>query len=223
MSNQLRDRLDSVIERIERARKGFSHHHIVKIVAVTKYSDSSTVEALYNLGQRTFGENRVGDLEEKNAILINLPIEWHFIGTIQTNKINKLLSLKPSLIQSIDSVKTAEAISQRLQNGENISALLQINGGREIQKSGIEPELAEETYHEILEKFPNIKLKGVMTIGTHTDEVNKIAESFNLTRKIFEKVQSKGASICSMGMSGDFEIAISEGSNMVRLGSVLVK
>jgi pyridoxal phosphate enzyme (YggS family) len=220
---EIRNKLDSVIERIEKARKLVSHHHIVKIVAITKYSDVNIINSLYNIGQRAFGENLVQDLEEKSNILINLPIEWHFIGTIQTNKINKLLALKPDLIQSIDSYETAEAISKRLKDGEKISALLQINGGREIQKSGVEPEIGIETYLKIGEQLKNINLKGVMTIGSHTDEVIEISKSFRDVRRIFEVVQKNGASICSMGMSGDFEIAIAEGSNMVRLGSVIVK
>jgi pyridoxal phosphate enzyme (YggS family) len=221
---RLRDRLDEVFSNIEEARKEVSLHHIVKIVAVTKYSDSSIVEKLYSIGQRAFGENRVQDLEEKSQILEELPLEWHFIGNLQKNKINKLISLKPSLFQSLDSLELAEQLNSRLQNSNmKMSALLQVNSARESQKSGVEPEKGYDTYMEIRERFPNINLKGIMAMGRHSENESEVRQSFQEAYRVFERVQKDGATICSMGMSGDYKIAISEGSNMVRLGSVLIK
>jgi len=89
---EIRDRLDRVIQSIEKARMGVSLHHIVKIVAVTKYTDSHTIQKLYEVGQRAFGESRVQDFEKKYSELETLPIEWHFIGRLQKNKVNKLIS-----------------------------------------------------------------------------------------------------------------------------------
>lgn len=224
MDLEIRDRLDRVIQSIEKARMGVSLHHIVKIVAVTKYTDSHTIQKLYEVGQRAFGESRVQDFEKKYSELETLPIEWHFIGRLQKNKVNKLISLSPSLLQSLDSIELAKYLNERLEKqGKTLTALLQINSSREPQKAGVAPEQAIDVYQEILERFPNIKLRGVMTIGKNSPVVDEVRQSFREVYQIYEKLQKDGASICSMGMSGDFEIAISEGSNMVRLGSVLIR
>jgi len=213
--------LDELIQKVEKARLEVNEHLIVKIVAVSKYSDAEAVRKLYNEGQRAFGENRVQVLEEKVNELSDLPIEWHFIGNLQKNKINKLLKLNPFMIQSINSVELAKEIDKRAK--KPIRCLLEINSAKEESKSGIQPEKAIETYNTILETCPNINLQGVMTIGAHTEEEKEIIKSFELTYSIFEKLKNKGAKICSMGMSNDFELAIKCGSNMIRVGSALFK
>ena len=93
---------DQIIERVEQARLRLNDHHIVKIVAASKYVDAEAIKALYAIGQRAFGENKVQDLVTKNELLEDLPIEWHFIGTLQKNKINHLLGCNPYLLHSID-------------------------------------------------------------------------------------------------------------------------
>jgi pyridoxal phosphate enzyme (YggS family) len=214
--------LDELIQRVEAARLRRSEHLIVQIVAVTKYTDKiEPLLKLYNEGQRAFGENRVQDMEKKVKALEEYPIEWHFIGNLQKNKINKLLSLNPFMIQSINSYELAEAINKRAK--KSVNCLLEINSSGEPTKHGLEPELAIETYLKIKENLPNINLKGVMTIGAHSEDEKEIRKSFRLTYQIFDKLKSYGAKICSMGMSGDFEIAIEEGSNMIRVGSALLK
>ena len=213
--------LDELIQKVEKARIKRSEHLIVQIVAVTKYTqDIEPLKKLYNEGQRAFGENRVQDMEKKVKALNNLPIEWHFIGNLQKNKINKLLSLNPFMIQSINSYELAEAIDKRAK--KPIRCLLEINSSKEPTKHGLEPEKAIETYLKIKENLKNINLQGVMTIGAHTEDEKEIRKSFRLTYEIFEKLKPYGAKICSMGMSGDFEIAIEEGSNMIRVGSALI-
>ena len=213
--------LNELIQKVEKARLEVNEHLIVKIVAVSKYSDSDAVKKLYDEGQRAFGENRVQVLEEKVNNLKYLPIEWHFIGNLQKNKINKLLKLNPFMIQSINSLELAKEIDKRAK--KPIRCLLEINSAKEETKSGIQPEFAIETYHQILEECPNINLQGVMTIGAHSDNEKEIINSFELTYKIFEQLKQKGAKICSMGMSNDFELAIKCGSNMIRIGSALFK
>jgi len=213
--------LDELIQRVEKARLEVNEHLIVKIVAVSKYSDSEAVKKLYNEGQRAFGENRVQVLEEKVNDLNDLPIEWHFIGNLQKNKINKLLKLNPFMIQSINSIELAKEIDKRAK--KPIRCLLEINSAKEESKEGLQPEIAIDVYNEILETCKNIKLEGVMTIGAHSDNKKEIINSFELTHSIFEKLQPKGAKICSMGMSSDFELAIKCGSNMIRVGSALFK
>lgn len=214
--------LDELIQRIEAARLRRSEHLIVQIVAVTKYTHNlEPLLKLYNEGQRAFGENRVQDMEKKVVALKDYPIEWHFIGNLQKNKINKLLSLNPFMIQSINSYELAEAIDKRAK--KKVNCLLEINSSGESTKHGLEPEFAIDTYLKIKENLKNINLKGVMTIGAHTDDEKEIRKSFRLTYNIFEQLKPYGAKICSMGMSGDFEIAIEEGSNMIRVGRALLE
>ena len=213
--------LDELIQKVEAVRLRRSEHLIVQIVAVTKYTeDIEPLKRLYNEGQRAFGENRVQVMEKKVKILENYPIEWHFIGNIQKNKINKLLNLNPFMIQSVNSYETAEAIDKRAK--KPVRCLLEINSAGESSKQGLAPESAIDTYLKIKENLKNINLQGVMTIGAHSDDEKEIRKSFRLTYKIFEKLKPYGAKICSMGMSGDFEMAIEEGSNMIRVGSSLL-
>lgn len=212
--------VDGVIERIEKARLGVSDHHIVKMVAVSKYVDELAIEALYAIGQRAFGENKVQSLQLKATALDALPLEWHFIGSLQKNKINALISLNPALIHSIDSVELALALNDRLaREGKNVSALIQINSAYESTKSGFLPEASLQAYAQIQEQCPHIHLKGVMSIGAHTHDRLTIQKSFERTRLIFDQLPN--ATICSMGMSEDFELAIACGSTLVRLGSIL--
>jgi hypothetical protein len=212
--------LDGVIERIEKARLSVSDHHIVKMVAVSKYVDDAAIKALYAIGQRAFGENKVQSLQHKATALEALPLEWHFIGSLQKNKINGLIALNPALIHSIDSVELALALNERLsREGKNVSALIQINSAYESTKSGFLPEASLQAYAQIQEQCPHIHLKGVMSIGAHTDDRVLIQKSFERTRSLFEQLPK--ATICSMGMSGDFELAIACGSTLVRLGSIL--
>ncbi len=145
------------------------------------------------------------------------------IGRIQKNKINKLIDMEPFLIHSIDSIKLAEALDKRLQiKNKKQDSLLQINSSKESNKAGVSPEKAIDIYQEIRERFKNINLKGVMSIGTNTQDKNKIKESFETTRAIFDSLsRSNKATICSMGMSSDFELAILCGSNLIRVGSTI--
>jgi pyridoxal phosphate enzyme (YggS family) len=214
--------IDTVIENIEKARLHVSGHHIVKIVAISKYSDAKAIESLYKIGQRAFGENKVQDLKSKSEILDEFPLEWHFIGNLQKNKINQLLAINPFLFQSLDTLELAQAMQKRLEtNNQTLDALLQINSAKEQSKSGVMPEMAGDIYAQIKQSCPNINLRGVMSIGAHSEDKSEIQKSFELTHSIYESL--KDATICSMGMSGDYELAIRCGSNMVRLGSVMFK
>ncbi|UFS63366.1 YggS family pyridoxal phosphate-dependent enzyme [Sulfurimonas sp. HSL-3221] len=212
--------IDKIVERIERARILVSEHHIVKVVAVSKYVDTEAVKSLYEIGQRAFGENKVQDMKLKMDVLDDLPLEWHFIGSLQKNKINQLIDLDPFLMQSLHSLELAQALDKRLEaKGKTMECLLQINSAKEETKSGVMPEEAGDVYAQIAESCPRIDLRGVMSIGAHTENNDHIKQSFETTRKIFDGL--KGAEICSMGMSGDFELAIACGSTIVRLGSLL--
>ena len=216
--------LDQLITKVEGARLKISEHHIVKIIGVSKYSTDADVKILYEAGQRAFGENKVQDLKQKMEELDALPIEWHFVGTLQKNKINNLIDLNPTLIHSLDSLDLAIELNKKLESkNKKLSALLQINSAYEDTKSGVLPEVAIEVYKQIVESCPNIILKGVMSIGAHVNDEKIIKESFKTTKKIFDELVPFGAKYCSMGMSGDFELAIACGSNMIRVGSTLFK
>lgn len=212
-------KLSEISDRIEKARTGANIWENVKLLAVSKNVDTNAVENLFSQGQIDFGENRVQELKRKCEILIDLPLKWHFIGTLQKNKINQLITLKPVLWQSCNSFELAVAVDKRLDY--RLDTLLEINVANEDSKSGISADEAIDTYRKIKAECKNLNLVGVMSIGAHSDDLKEIIKSFELTYKIFENLQKSGAAICSMGMSADFETAIKCGSNMVRLGRIL--
>lgn len=213
--------LQEIIARIEKARISYSRHQIIKLVAISKYWEDHQILELYHAGQRAFGENKVQDLKRKIGVMQDYPLEWHFVGNIQDNKINALIELKPSLIHSLSSLKLAQAFQVRLERqGIRQRALLQINSAKEANKGGVMPEEAKEIYLEIQETCPNLLIDGVMSIGAHSTDLKLITQSFETTQKIFDALP--GAKILSMGMSGDFELAIACGANLLRIGSALI-
>ena len=133
------------IERIEKARIAVDRHRIVRLIAVSKYSTTEQIQALYQCGQRAFGENKVQDLNQKSQLLESLPLEWHFIGTLQSNKINMLLKIKPFMLHSLHSLSLAEELQKRLsKENKTLRTLLQSNSAKENNKSGFMPEDANE-------------------------------------------------------------------------------
>ncbi|WP_257399042.1 YggS family pyridoxal phosphate-dependent enzyme [Campylobacter lari] len=191
----------------------------VHLVAASKYVQDEQIRELFKQGVIEFGENQVQALALKKEKLQDLEIKWHFIGNLQSNKINLLIKQNPLLWQSCNGLKIAKAVDKRLDY--KLDALLEINTANESSKSGIEQNKAIEEYLQIQEECKNLNLVGIMCIGSMDEE--KVQESFEQTFKIYENLQKHGAKICSMGMSGDFELAIKCGSNMVRLGSILFK
>lgn len=195
----------------------------VRLVAASKYVGAGEIAQLAKLGVREFGENQVQALAQKKEALKNEPlnIEWHFIGTLQSNKINLLIKQRPILWQSCNSLTLAQAVNKRLDY--TLPALLEVNVADEASKSGLDKEKTIDTYLQIQQTCQNLALCGVMSIGAHSDDEREIIKSFEKTFTLYEKLQKYGAKICSMGMSGDFELAIKCGANMVRLGSILFK
>jgi len=197
-----------------------NQHQIIKIIAVSKTVDVDKITEMYDIGQRAFGENKVQDFKSKVEILNELPLEWHFIGRLQTNKINALISLNPSLMHSCSSLEMAKEINKKLEvKDKKMNILLQINSAYEEQKAGVIPEDAVRIYKEIIATCKHINLKGVMSIGAHSDDKTLIRKSFETTYKIYEELHPLGAKHCSMGMSSDYELAVECGSNMLRIGS----
>jgi pyridoxal phosphate enzyme (YggS family) len=223
MKNYIRN-FDEVLQKIESARIEADEHRIIKIVAASKYVDSNEIKKMYEIGQRAFGENKIQDLKNKSSNLINLPIEWHYIGKIQTNKINTLLDREPFLIHSIESFEMAMEVEKKAKvKNKSVDVLLQINSANEDSKGGCLSKDARDIYIKIKENCKYVNLKGVMSIGAHSSDLALIEKSFKDTYEIFDSLKSHGAKYCSMGMSNDYELAIKCGSNMLRLGSVLFK
>lgn len=218
------ENLDLINKNIEFSRLQNNAHHIVKVVGISKYHTTNEVMTLYKAGQRAFGENKVQDLKQKMDELNEFPIEWHFVGNLQKNKINALIDCDPFLVHSLDGYEFASELDKRLKiKNKTMNCLLQINSANEDTKSGIDAENAIKIYKKITNDFSNINLKGVMSIGAHTDDTKTIKESFEKTKQIFDKLQVFGAKICSMGMSSDYNLAIACGSNMIRVGNILFK
>ena len=190
-----------------------------RLVIASKYASASELKALAALKLLEFGENQVQALCQKQQELANLRLSWHFIGTLQSNKINALIRARPSLWQSCNSLKLALAVNQRLDY--ELDTLLELNSAAEASKSGLGLDEVVETYLQIKELCPRLRLCGVMSIGAHSDDERLVAKSFEATYRIFERLQKEGASICSMGISDDYELALKNGSNMLRLGSVI--
>ncbi len=214
--------LDKLFEAVEKARLHISEHHIVDIVAVSKYSTPDEIKALYDVGQHSFGENKIQDMSSKSKVLYELPIRWHFVGNLQANKINNLIDLNPVLFHSLDSLSLSYELDKKLKKkNKTMNCLLQVNTSLESSKSGVPPRYAKDIYDKIEENCPNIVLKGLMCIGANSENTDVVTQSFKDTKTIFD--QLKTATILSMGMSGDFELAIKCGANMIRVGSKLFK
>ncbi|MDY2763165.1 YggS family pyridoxal phosphate-dependent enzyme [Campylobacter sp.] len=195
-----------------------------KLVAVSKSVDIDALKELASFGQLDFGENRVQELERKIEGLAEISadysrLRWHFIGRLQSNKINALLALRPALWQSCESVDTALSVEKRL--SYELPCLIQINSANESSKQGASLNEAVDIYHEICERCKLLKPVGVMSIGANNSDERVIAKSFEDTYKVFESLQKYGAKICSMGMSDDWRLALKCGSNMLRLGRIL--
>ena len=198
----------------------------VKLLAVTKTHSCEAIKTALENGIEFIAESKVQEAEFKIPELAGMYKEFHFIGHLQSNKINKLLSLKPDLIHSIDKLSTAEKLNQALRDlNRKQDILIEVNTSGERSKNGIEPEYLSELMKQI-EDLEYINVKGLMTIGAFTDDEKIVRRCFRCLRELYEKEKRKKyLSIqmlyLSMGMSSDFKIAIEEGSNILRLGSVL--
>ena len=190
-------------------------------VAVSKTKPVDDIEKIYNLGHKEFGENKVQELLEKYDKLPK-DIKWHMIGHLQTNKIKKVIPII-SLIHSVDSLKLLKKINnEAIKINKVISCLLQINISNENNKYGFSIDQIREIFNnEILKDFKFIRIKGLMGMASFTENKNQIRIEFNNLKKIFDELKIKypELKIISMGMSGDYKIAIEEGSNMIRIGS----
>lgn len=217
--NVINERISEAAQKVGKTRED------IKFLAATKTVDVEVINYAISLGLNYIGENKVQELLSKydNYNLDNCSLQ--FIGHLQSNKVRQIVG-KVDLIQSVDSVKLAKEISrQSVNKNVNTDILVEVNIGREENKSGVLPEMAYELIDEIKD-FDNISVKGLMTIPPISDNSQEISEYFNKVNKLFidisgKKLDNVSMDILSMGMSSDYYEAILMGANMVRVGSSL--
>jgi pyridoxal phosphate enzyme (YggS family) len=205
-------------ENYQHIRKLLDEKH-VSLVAVSKFKTPEEIRAAYEAGQYDFGENYVQELTEKYEVLPK-DIRWHFIGHLQSNKV-KYIAPFIYLIQSVDSEKLLQEINKQAEKaGRRIACLLQVHIAREETKYGFDE---SELDAMDADRYPHIEIKGLMGMATFTEDTEQIRSEFEKLRHLYEmfRIRFPQAHMLSMGMSGDYDIAIEQGSNMVRLGSLI--
>lgn len=196
----------------------------VKLVAVTKTLGTDKIKAAVDYGMRDLGENRVQEILEKYP-LFPADVRWHLIGHLQTNKVKYIVD-KVYMIHSLDSIRLAEEIEKRAAAIDRvIPCLVQVNIADEDTKFGLKQEDAEDFIRE-MHHFPHIAVEGLMTIGPHVAEEETIRNVFRELRQLKEKLNNLALPAVkmrelSMGMSGDYPLAVREGATMVRVGTTI--
>lgn len=195
----------------------------IEVVAVAKGYPVEYIQQALSLGISKIGENRVQEAEKKINQLKDFKCEWHLVGSLQKNKIKKAINLF-SLIHSVDSLELAVEINKIAQkNNKKVDVLLQLNLSEEPTKHGFKESEFWRVYDKIFE-LGNLKIKGLMTIGPLTNDRDKIRNVFRKLYDIWERLKTEvklELPYLSMGMSDDFDIAIEEGSNLLRLGRII--
>ncbi|HVE60956.1 MAG TPA: YggS family pyridoxal phosphate-dependent enzyme [Chitinophagaceae bacterium] len=219
MSNALSQNYHTIINELKAVN--------VNLVAVSKMQSVEVIKKLYQLGQRDFGENYVQELIEKQRSL-PADIRWHFIGHLQTNKV-KFIASFIYLIQGVDSFKLLKEINKEAKkNDRTINVLLQVHIAKEESKFGLD---ANELNDLLVNQIPggplqHVNIMGLMGMASFTNHLEKVREEFKYLKTLYNKYSQLSTDNCqlqtlSMGMSGDYKIAIEEGSNMVRIGSLI--
>jgi pyridoxal phosphate enzyme (YggS family) len=193
----------------------------IQLVAVSKTKPAEEIMTLYTFGQRDFGENYVQELVDKQGSL-PADIRWHFIGHLQSNKV-KYIAPFVHLVHGVDSMRLLKEIDrQAARHGRVIDCLLQVHIAREETKFGLDAaELDQLMSGPDLSTLPNSRVRGLMGMASFTEDQGKVRAEFKGLKTLFDKYFQGGDDILSMGMSGDYTIAVEEGSTMVRIGSLL--
>ena len=193
-----------------------------RLVAVSKTFSADSVREAVIAGQHVFGENYVQEGIEKIISLAEFPLEWHFIGPVQSNKA-RLIATHFSWVESVERVKIAQRLNEaRPVSLEPLNVCIQVNISREPTKSGVLPEDVSELANEIV-RLPGLRLRGLMAIPAPDANVARQRETFASVRRIFEQLNAEGFMLdtLSMGMSDDLEAAIAEGATSVRIGTAI--
>jgi len=221
---QLKANLERVKERIERVLARSQRVGDLKILCASKGQPPEKIRILYELGIRLFGENYVQEGEKKIEALRDLPLEWHFIGRLQTNKVKKAVNLF-QVIETLDRRELALHLEKRgkaLQR--KIPVFLEVNIGKEKTKAGFSPEELLK-FAEGTSEFPHLEIRGLMCLPPYEEDPEKVRPYFARMRKLFETLKpslGKAFTELSMGTSHDFEIALEEGATIIRLGTILI-
>lgn len=228
MSNiEIRENLKTIQQRIKNAceRSGRDPKE-VRLLLATKTVPVEKIQIALQAGEHLIGENKVQEALKKHAELqTHSPLDFHFIGHLQTNKVKDVLKFA-TCIQSVDRMKLAHKLDERLQQeGRSMDILVQVNTSNEESKFGMDPEKAIPFIKE-LAHIDTLKIKGLMTIGLFSSDQARVRKCFQLLKDIQTKVQDLNLpnvemDVLSMGMSGDLEIAIEEGATMVRVGTAI--
>lgn len=206
----------------ESAKKSGRSRDDIVLIAVSKTKPKSDIQELYDMGVRDFGENKVQEMCDKYEALPK-DIRWHLIGHLQRNKVKYIVD-KAYLIHSVDSVRLAEEIQREAEKKNvTVNILVQVNVANEESKFGLDTSETEEIVREIA-KMPNIKINGLMTIAPFVDDGEENREIFQKLKQLAVDIERKNIdnvcmNVLSMGMSGDYKVAIEEGATMVRVGT----
>ena len=214
-------RLAAVRETVVQSQVVGGWHHAVRIVAVTKTHGPEAVRAALAAGLQIVGENRVQEALQKQAALPDVAVEWHLVGTLQRNKARHAAG-RFALIHSIDRADLAAELDRRVPADSPQQVLVQVNCSGEAQKGGVAP----ESLVELLQQFAalqRIRVQGLMTMSALTGDATEQRRAFRLLRELRDSAQAAGHALpeLSMGMSGDYAVAVEEGATMIRLGTVL--
>jgi len=219
------DNISAIREKISAAceRSGRDPEQ-VRLIAISKVKPAEDVDAAFAAGQQLFGESYVQEFRDKSS-QVQSPVEWHFVGGLQSNKV-KYLRGKVEMIHSVDRLSLAEEISRQWQKeGASCKVLLQVNIGDEGQKSGCDQDQLEQLVRAVA-ALPNLQICGLMCLPPYCSEAEEVRPYFRRMRELAEQIdrlQIPGVSMVelSMGMSGDFEVAVEEGATLVRIGTAI--
>jgi PLP dependent protein len=215
-------RLALVRETVARCQAARGWHHPVTIVGVTKTHGPEVITAAVSAGIRDIGENRVQEALHKQEVLQELPVNWHLIGTLQRNKARHAVG-RFALIHSVDRLDLAAELNRRLSAAHpRQSVLVQVNCSAEPQKGGVTPHELPALLDE-LARLERLEVQGLMTLSAFTDDEAEQRRAFRLLRELRDVGERAGHRLpeLSMGMSGDYPVAVEEGATMIRLGTVL--
>lgn len=221
--NDIRINLENIENRIKAAcERAGRNRNEVELIAVSKNNPADCVRSAYNCGITTFGENRVQEMTGKMEVL-EMPLNWHLIGHLQTNKVKYIIG-KTKLIHSVDSVKLAKVISEEsVKAGIVTDILLEVNVADEESKFGLKPEEVEAAAVEAA-VLKGVHICGLMTVAPYTEDPEKSRPIFKQLKELSVDIGRKNIdnismSVLSMGMTGDFEVAVEEGATHIRVGT----
>jgi pyridoxal phosphate enzyme (YggS family) len=213
---RVEERMALACQRVGRSRAS------VQLLPITKTVPAHVLRFAFEAGIRSFGENRIQEAQSKREALPDLPVEWSIVGHLQTNKVKGLTRLACGF-HALDSLRLADLLNRRLEReGRSLDVYLQVNTSGEASKYGLHPE-ALLPFVERLDQFPYLKPRGLMTLALFSADMGKVRPCFRLLRRLRDEAHKRIPALTelSMGMSGDFEEAIEEGADIVRVGQAL--